>query len=471
MIELNYGLYNHQREAFEKLRKFKVGALFMDMGTGKTRTALELIKDKVNAGKVDKVIWACPCLAKTNIKNELYKQVKSGHEHFMIVGIESLSSSVRLNSYLYYYVQDHRCLIVCDESSKIKNFDAKRSQNLIRLGEFCDYKYILNGTPISRNEIDLFSQMYFLDWRILGYKSQWSFERNHVTRDKENWNRILDIRNTDYLAKRTSLYSYQVKLEDCHDMPKQIYEKVYFDLEYKSAVNYSEMANDLLFEVDEMKPSTIYRLFGVLLSITSGYIYDRQSVKKIKFLNDEKSNPRLECLLDVVADLGGKVIIYAKFIDEILAIEKMLNRVYGDGSAVTFYGELSKKERNKNEESFKNKARFLITNKASSSFSMNWQFCNQIIYYNNDWDWGTRSQSEKRIYRIGQEKPCLYIDIVADGTIEEHVMDCLVRKEDLADSFGKRIENKSFKELVAYNKLKGKEKIKLVDDLKEDRNA
>jgi len=353
---------------------------------------------------------------------------------------------------------------------KIKNFDAKRSQNLIRLGEFCDYKYILNGTPISRDERDLFSQMYFLDWRILGYKSQRSFERNHVVYDRKNWNKVIDIKNTEYLAKRVSLYSYKKDLEDCHDMPKQIYEKKYFDLNSRSKRNYSTMAEELLYELDEFKPSTIYRLFGTLLSITSGYIYDPQEHKKIKYLDTEKSNPRLECLLDVVSDLEGKVIIYAKFIDEILAVEKMLNRIYGDGSAVTFYGELNAKDRNKNEEKFKNGSRFLVTNKASSSFSMNWQFCNQIIYYNNDWDWGTRGQSEKRIYRIGQGRPCLYIDIIADNTLEEHVISCLERKESLAESFGDNIENKSIRELIAI-KEKDKERITILDDLKETKDA
>ena len=51
---LNNELLPHQREAVEKLRKWKIGALFMEQGTGKTITALELYRIKSEAGKVKK---------------------------------------------------------------------------------------------------------------------------------------------------------------------------------------------------------------------------------------------------------------------------------------------------------------------------------------------------------------------------------------------------------------------------------
>ena len=37
-------LTKNQKQAFEKFKKLKVGALFMEQGTGKTKVALELIK-------------------------------------------------------------------------------------------------------------------------------------------------------------------------------------------------------------------------------------------------------------------------------------------------------------------------------------------------------------------------------------------------------------------------------------------
>ena len=63
---------NSQELAFEKLSKLKVGALFMEMGTGKTKVALDLIASKKD--KVDYILWICPF----SIKNEIEQERKNG---------------------------------------------------------------------------------------------------------------------------------------------------------------------------------------------------------------------------------------------------------------------------------------------------------------------------------------------------------------------------------------------------------
>ena len=60
----------NQEKAFEKLSKLKCGALFMEMGTGKTKVALDLINSKLN--KIDYVLWICP----VSIKNEIEAEKK-----------------------------------------------------------------------------------------------------------------------------------------------------------------------------------------------------------------------------------------------------------------------------------------------------------------------------------------------------------------------------------------------------------
>lgn len=68
-------------------------------------------------------------------------------------------------------VQSHKVYLIVDESSLVKNHAALRTIHIQQLAENCQYKLILNGTPISRNESDLYSQWMILDWRILGYRS------------------------------------------------------------------------------------------------------------------------------------------------------------------------------------------------------------------------------------------------------------------------------------------------------------
>ena len=106
MLEFKTELLKHQLRPVEKFNRLKVGALYMPMGTGKTRTMLEIIKNKLDRGKFEKVIWLCPCSAKQNINRDLKKHIKSGIDIFLIAGIESLSSSIRLNSFLLEYVKN-----------------------------------------------------------------------------------------------------------------------------------------------------------------------------------------------------------------------------------------------------------------------------------------------------------------------------------------------------------------------------
>ena len=422
-------LLPHQKAAVEKLSKIKIGALYMEMGAGKTRTALELIFQRFEADKINFVIWLCPCSVKNNLMQDIIKHVGFIPEFFRIEGIESLSSSVRLNSKLLELVTNKDCYIIVDESNLVKNHHTKRSVNIERLASNCKYKLILNGTPISRNEQDLFWQWYILDWRILGYKSFWSFSANHLEYD--DYGKIRKCLNTDYLSRKIAPYSYQIKKSECLVLPDKKYETEYFYLTEWQAEHYEEIKEEYLFYLDEFKPETIYRLFTALQHIVSGRkivsAYTR-SIKTKPIFENPNNNPRIEALMYVLPK--EKTIIWCKYTEEIKVIKDLL----GD-SAVMFFGEMNLKKRNAAIEAFRSDATYFIANKACAGYGLNLQFCNKVIYYSNDWDFATRIQSEDRVHRMGQENEVEIIDICADNTIDKRILKCLSRKEALSDSF------------------------------------
>lgn len=109
-MKLNNTLLPYQTEAVNKLIKLKVGALFMEQGTGKTITTLELVRRRYESQKIEAAIWLCPCSAKENIKREIIKHCPPElMKIFTICGIETLSSSIRANDYLLTLVNDKRC--------------------------------------------------------------------------------------------------------------------------------------------------------------------------------------------------------------------------------------------------------------------------------------------------------------------------------------------------------------------------
>lgn len=473
---LKTDLYDHQQKAVNKLSKIKVGALYMEMGTGKTRTALELIKKRANKSKVDHVLWLCPCSVKENLKRDIVKHTGSfDKKTFTICGIETLSSSLKWNFKLLNLVQHTNTFLIVDESNLVKNHQAIRTKNIMRLSEFCKYKLILNGTPITRNEKDLFSQWKILDWRILGYRSFWSFAANHLEYDEIG--RIRNTLNVDYLVRKISPYTYQVKKEECLDLPEKTYDTTYYNLTDEQDKHYEYVADKLLFEIDEMKPETIYRMFSGLQSVISGFkVKVGKHLESKPFFDSPLKNPRIEKLLDTIDYIDDKIIIFCKYTQEIKDISRILNEKYGENAAVPFYGDMNLKKRNKSLDDFIGQSRFLVANKTCAGYGLNLQHCRYVIYYNNDWDYATRAQSEDRVHRIGQTKNVHIIDIVAAYTLDERIQDCLLRKENLVDSFKNEIDktkDKNFMESFIYKKnYKGNnytkiDKIKHYEDLKE----
>ncbi|NCG67766.1 ATP-dependent helicase [Bacillus coagulans] len=447
-------LLPHQVKAVEKLSKIKVGALFMEQGTGKTRTALELAARRYNVGKVDHILWLCPCSVKRTIQREIQKHA-GVVPVLTICGIETLSSSTKTTAELRELVMSKKVFIIVDESSLVKNHRAKRTERITMLAERCQYRLILNGTPISKNETDLFSQFYILDWRILGYKSFWSFAANHIEWDENIRGKIRRTLNIDYLVEKIAPYTYQVKKSECLKLPGKYYSSYYYDLTEDQREHYSDICSELLFQVDEYEPHTLYRLFTGLQNVISGFLVgntDGVHLTKKPFFKNRLDNPRMKMFLYVIGrlDENEKAIIFCKYTQEINDIVEILNDEYGSGSAVPFNGELNQKQRQTNIDKFEKEARFFVANKMTAGFGLNLQFCSCIIYYSNDWDYETRAQSEDRVHRIGQQESVTIIDIIADRTLDERIVNCLYRKENLLENFKYELEQmKDNKDLKA----------------------
>lgn len=422
-MKLNNKLLPYQKEAVEKLIKLKVGALFMEQGTGKSITALEISRRRYEAGKIDAVIWLCPCSAKENIKIEIIKQCPPElSKLFIICGIETLSTSIRANTFLLRYTKRCRCFIIIDETLLVKNPRAYRTMHISRIARQCLYRMILNGTPISKSEADLYSQFRLLDWRILGYRSFWSFAANHIEYDQ--FGNIRRALNVDYLAEKIKPYTYQVKKADCVQLPEKFYATKGFLLSEAQEKEYDRVAEKLFLGVDEYRPAMLYRLFSGLQAVISG--------KKIAFVNEyhfeteemfgtPTDNPRISLLLDILPK--EKTIIFCRYTSEIEQICSILE------GAVRFDGTVPMAKRNEVLKKFEKEAMYLVANKNCAGYSLNLQFCHNIINYSHDWELGKRLQSEDRVHRIGQEHPVNIIDICAYNTIDEQILRCLSRKE------------------------------------------
>ena len=456
-------LLDHQKTAFEKLKNIKVFALYMDPGTGKTRTTLEFIKHHMDAGRIDCVLWFCPCSVRANLKLDIAYH-SQGDAPIVIKGIESISSSDRLYAQCLKLVQTHKVMLVVDESDLVKNFFAKRTQRIIELSQKSVIKCILNGTPVSKNEADMFAQWYILDHRILGYKSYYQFSRNHLEYKKVRLpdgrevttDQVIRVHNKSYLTTKIAPYTYQITKSECLDLPDKIYKEIPCYMTRKQNSIYKEVKYRFLGEADDFKPETIYKTFTALQHVSSGRSVISEPSMKMEtrpIFEDPYDNPRLMALIGIIKDLQDeKVIIYTKFQSEADEISSLLKK---EGkSCVQFTGKISYKYRVQYMEDFRKDVQVFISNKACGAYGLNLQFCHNIIFYDNDFNYGTREQAEDRGHRLGQTEKVYIYDIVADSSIDYMILRCLKTKTSMVEAFRELIHKYKDKVEITINELK-----------------
>lgn len=217
-------LLNNQIEAKAHLINWKVGALFMEAGTGKTRVACEIVN---NTKLIDLVVWIGPLRTikpKDDVSSIIDEVNKWGgfNTSVIYIGIESIQASDRIYLEVRKKITDSKNpFIIVDESLKIKNAAAKRTQRLLDFSSLVEYKLILNGTPLSKNLLDLWSQMEFLSPKILNmnlmtFKNtfcKWTritkYMGGHQSYTKEF---ITGCENIDYLYSLIRHYVYECDL-------------------------------------------------------------------------------------------------------------------------------------------------------------------------------------------------------------------------------------------------------------------
>lgn len=462
-----------QEAAVNKLKPTRVGGLFMEMGTGKTLTAIEIIKQR--AHKIDKVVWFCPVSLKSTIFLEILKHTDAKdiyvfdekttsrnipNMRWYIIGIESMSSSNRVVFAAKELITD-KTFVILDESSYIKGHRAKRTERIILIAEKAKYRFVLTGTPISQGVEDLFSQMKFLSPQILGYRSWYTFANNHLEYSERHPGLIVRTHNTEQLAAKIAPYVYQVTKDECMTLPGKHYQTKYFKLTREQRDAYETAKNEILLNIDMMddfKPYTIFRLYSILQQIASGFWNHRyvkgdvQSLYKYGFL--ELPENRLNALIDVLKE-DEKTIIWAKFRYDIDRIVASLREYYGPDSVAVFTGDTPQKARQTEVDKFKGPAQFFVSTQSCGGHGLTLNEASNVVFYTNSFKYSERLQAEDRCHRLGLDHEMQYYDLIGSG-IDVKIWEALSRKENVVDSFKREVD------AVKDEKAKLKDLVKLL---------
>jgi len=459
--------YDHQRKALKDSWSAEYYALFMEMGTGKSKVAVDNIAILYEAGKITAALIVAPKGVYDNwvrgeipahlpdrivrhvmrwspVKTQKYENElkdfiidKDQKLKIFVMNVEAFSSERGFEAAQAFLHQNPDNMIVVDESTTIKNRKAQRTANLIKLRDLAKYRRILTGSPITKSPMDLFSQCELLKEKCLGFNSYFAYQSRYANVQKRtmghrSFQQIVGYRRLDELSEKLDRFSNRTLKQDCLDLPEKVYIKRFVELTPEQERVYNQMKKLALAKLETGELATTASVLTQIMrlqQICCGHFQpDDGDIRVLK-------NNRMNELMELAEEVQGKAIIWATYTHDILHIAKALREQFGGDAVATYYGGTAQDDRQDIVNRFQSRTdplRFFVGQPRTGGYGITLTAANTVIYYSNSYDLEIRLQSEDRAHRIGQTNKVTYIDLVTPDTIDERILAALRNKIDIA---------------------------------------
>ena len=459
--------FDHQMKALRDSWHKEYYALFMEMGTGKSKVAIDTMGALYTEGKINAALiispkgvydnWVqgeIPTHLSDNIKINMVRWQPSSAQWFQkqmttlvfekfnglkifVMNTEALSTPRGGRAAFNFLEANDQNIVIVDESTSIKNRSANRTKNIMELKGLSKYRRILTGSPVTRSPMDLYSQCMFLSALALNFQSFYAFQNRYAVVQKRvmgprSFNEVVGYRRLDELNQKLERFSNRVLKEDCLDLPDKMYVRRLVPLSEEQKRSYTEMKRLALTKLDNGELATTQSVLTQIMrlqQICCGHIQDDEG-NTVSF-----ANGRLKELLDICEEVQGKAIIWATYTYDIQQIAKALRDRFGPEAVATYYGETPQEKRQEIVERYQDledPLRFFVGQPRTGGYGITLTAASTVIYYSNSYDLEIRLQSEDRAHRIGQTNKVTYVDIIAPETIDEKILQALREKINLA---------------------------------------
>lgn len=477
------GLYRHQREAVEfAIKNDGKCAFFHDPGTGKTRTCLETFRYYRLTNPNIRLLVVCPLSLVNSAWGEdikkftvftyaPFKELSGELPDIVVINYEALISKKYLPE-IIKLIRQHDFMCVLDESSRLKSNKSKTTEALLAIAGRFKYRVIASGTPMPNSELELWGQINFINPSILPTSfyafrnSYFHLERNgrvmningqRLTAEDmrrflgTGWRYAITKETRRRLMQEIQPFTHWVKKEDALDLPEKVDQLREVILSAKEQKAYDEMEEYLVTEIEgeEITAQVALAKLMKLRQATSGFFYTKEGDSV-----EVDSSTKLRELEEILEELGPQpVIVWVQFRHEVDAIKRLLSEKYGADQVATLYAETKDKDDSINKFKY-NQVRYLIAHPKSAAHGLTFVNCSVMIFYSLDYSFETHAQARDRIHRIGQKNSCLYIYIMAQGTIDEVLLKVLQRKHSLQETVYALVRNAAKKQSHSVHKKK-----------------
>ena len=283
---------------------------------------------------------------------------------------------------------------------------------------------------MTNTPLDFFSQYKFLDENIFG-GSYYSFRARYAVMGGYGNHQVVGYKNLQELTEKAHKIAFRITKKEALDLPEQVDTTRYVELEPTSRTIYNQVERESYAELEQGEIITRNVLTKLLRlsQITGGYITNEYT-NMAEQISSAKINA-LEEIVDECIDANKKLVVFARFIPEIDAITKMLNKrkikyALIRGDVKDRAGEVDKFQNDK-------ETKIFIGQLQTTGMGLTLTASDTAVFYSLSYNFADYEQAKARIHRIGQKNTCTYIHLIAKNTIDEKVMEALSKKKNIAD--------------------------------------
>lgn len=472
--------YAHQKDAHRVgrvvLERSKAYGLWHDAGLGKTLTSIALIGDMLVDGKIPEqsnVLVVCPSvvigvwakeaakfarfpirvipLVGTTVKRAA-QVLGAGIDPFEGVTMFVTNYEVLWRDKLFKALRDTRLdVMVCDEAHRLKSAASEQSKAARRILDTDTIRIAATGTPTD-SLTDWYGIFRWLDPTVFGASFTAFKARYFITvPGGDNWDIVVGPKPEmmDELVGKAHSIAHACSKDEALDLPERIDIDRTFELEPKARRVYDELRRDALALLDDgsavVGQNGLTRLLR-LQQITGGFLTseDEAGRKNITQVSEAKLKLLKEELTDALP-ANHKIVVFARFTAEVRAIESLARKFdkrpdsNTSGAARVLVRTIDGsvpigRERDAIIDEFQNSEHkmILVIQIKAGGIGITLHAAHHAIFYSAGASHIDHSQARDRIHRIGQEHKCTYTYLLAEGTVDQKVVEVLRAKQDVS---------------------------------------
>ena len=430
--------HKYQRYAVDFIKQHSISALLLDMGLGKTVISLTAINDLMfDSFEVHKILiiaplrvarfsWGAEIRKWDHLKNLRYSIVVGTEKErraalqqkadIYIINRENLPWLIENNKFDYD-------MVVVDELSSFKNYQAKRFKALMKVRPSVKRIVGLTGTPSSNGLMDLFAEFKLLDMghrlgRFIG-----QYRTAYFQPDKMNGMVVYSYKPLpgaeEKIYEKISDITISMKATDHLQMPALISSCYEVELSAAERQKYEQLKKDLVLPIgdDEITAANAAALSGKLCQLANGAIYDDDN--KAVRIHDRK----LDALEDIIESMNGRPLLVAYwFKHDFDRIAERLSELKVPFSKLDTDDSIEKWN--------SGEIPVALIHPASAGHGLNLQSGGStLVWFGITWSLELYQQTVARLWRQGQKHTVVIQHIITKNTIDENIMTALEKKE------------------------------------------